>query len=77
VIAKVDQHVPTPPPGDPTQDVAWLRLEAEQTFGTGVFGGVTFIQRVLTFGGQVPSSSNSPTISVRYATLYMFYAAAS
>jgi hypothetical protein len=75
VIARVDQRVPTPPPGEPTQDVAWLKLEAEQTFGTGVFANVTFIQRVLTFGGQVPSSSTSTTISEPYVTLYIFYAA--
>ena len=67
---------PAPPPADPTRDVAWLKVKAEKTFGIGgVFAGVTFIQRVLTYGGQPPQSCDSTTIGVPYTTLYIFWEA--
>ena len=76
VVARVVERVDAPPPADPTKDVQWLKVQALTTFGDGVFTGVTFIQRVLTYGGQVPPScDNSTTISVPYTTLYIFWAA--
>jgi hypothetical protein len=67
--------VDAPPPADPTTDVRWLKVEALQNFGTGVFSEVTFIQRVLTFGGQPPPScDNHTTVSLPYTTLYIFWA---
>ena len=76
VVARVVEREAAPPPADPKRDVAWLKVEAERTFGVGrVFEGVTFIQRVLTYGGQVPPSCDSSTISVPYTALYIFWAA--
>lgn len=76
VVARVVERVDAPPPADPTKDVQWLKVQALTTFGDGAFTGVTFIQRVLTYGGQVPPScDNSTTISVPYTTLYIFWAA--
>jgi hypothetical protein len=75
VVARVVKRVDAPPPADPTKDVQWLKLEAIQNFGAGVFSRVTLIQRVLTYGGQVPPSCNSATISVRYTALYIFWEA--
>ena len=76
VVAEVVARVDAPPPADSSRDIQWLKLEAKEKFGAGVFEGVTFIQRVLTYGGQVPPScDNSTTISVPYTTLYIFWAA--
>ena len=77
VVAKVVAAVDAPPPADPTKDVKWLKVEAFQHFGTGVFSDVTFIQRVLTYGGQPPPSCDpDTTISQPYTALYRFWAAA-
>lgn len=76
VIARVVEAVDAPPPSDPTKDIKWLKVEALQTFGTGVFSEVTFIQRVLTYGGQATPSDPGTTLSVSYTTLYVFWTAA-
>lgn len=79
VVVRVDSPasaaVDAPPPADPTKDIKWLKVEAFQTFGTGVFSEVAFIQRVLTYGGQPPPScDNHTTVSLPYTTLYIFWA---
>ena len=76
VVARVVAAVDAPPPADPTKDVQWLRVEAFQHFGTGVYSDVTFVQRVLTYGGQPPPSCDpTTTISRHYTALYRFWAA--
>ena len=77
VVARVTTpRVDAPPPADPTKDVQWLKVEAFQNFGTGVLSDVTFIQRVLTYGGQAPPSCDvGSTISQPYTALYIFWAA--
>ncbi|MGH3888975.1 MAG: DUF3455 domain-containing protein [Pseudonocardiaceae bacterium] len=74
--ARLIVAVDAPAPADPTRDVRWLKVEAAQNFGSnGVFSGVTFIQRVLTFGGQAPPSCTAgTTVSVPYTALYIFWA---
>jgi hypothetical protein len=77
VVARVDDRktADPPPPAGPTKDVKWLKVEAFQTFGTGTFSDVTFIQRVLTYGGQPPPSCHNPsTVSLPYTALYIFWA---
>ena len=76
VVARVVARVDAPPPADPTKDVQWLKVEAFQNFGTGIFSDVTFIQRVLTHSGQAPPSCDSGTTTSRYYTaLYIFWVA--
>ncbi|HET9257140.1 MAG TPA: DUF3455 domain-containing protein [Pseudonocardiaceae bacterium] len=67
--------VNAPPPFDPTKDVKWLRVPVFAKFGKGLFGNITFIQRVLTFGGQAPASCVADEVaSVPYTALYIFWA---
>ncbi|MGH3935813.1 MAG: DUF3455 domain-containing protein [Pseudonocardiaceae bacterium] len=78
VKAKVSGEVNAPV--DSAQNIKWLRLEAVEKFGSNddVLGQVTFIQRVLTRGGQSPAMRQPPqgctTISVPYTALYLFWA---
>ena len=74
VVARVVARVDAPPPADPTKDVQWLKVEAFHN-GTAAFSDVTFIQRVLTHGGQAPPSCDSGTTSQYYTALYIFWAA--
>ncbi|MGH3475687.1 MAG: DUF3455 domain-containing protein [Pseudonocardiaceae bacterium] len=66
-------------PIDSERNVKWLRLEAVEKFGSNndVFSQVTFIQRVLTDGGQPPSKGEPvkgcDTLSVPYTALYVFW----
>jgi Protein of unknown function (DUF3455) len=61
------------------RNIKWLRLETVEKFGSNndVLSQVTFIQRVLTDGGQPPSkwepTKGCDTVSVPYTTLYVFW----
>jgi Protein of unknown function (DUF3455) len=58
--------------------IPWLLLEATSHDGAGVFDKVTFIQRIKTVGGNVPStpgSSDGEEVRVHYAATYVFYGA--
>jgi hypothetical protein len=60
---------------DPTA-IAWLRLQSVTTSGPGVFGSVTWIQRVNTQGGLAPASpgdSIGASVEVPYTAEYYFY----
>lgn len=66
-------------PTDSQRNVKWLRLDAVESFGSNndVLRPVTFIQRVLTQGGQPPSTrepmAGCDTVSVPYTALYVFW----
>jgi Protein of unknown function (DUF3455) len=66
-------------PVDAERNIKWLRLEAVENFGSNddVLRQVTFIQRVLTYGGQPPSirepAEGCDTVSVPYTALYVFW----
>ena len=63
---------------DPTA-IAWLLLSKYQTSGSGIFSSVTFIQRVNTTGGLVPTApglSDGEVKEVPYTAEYYFYKAA-
>ncbi|MGH3695208.1 MAG: DUF3455 domain-containing protein [Pseudonocardiaceae bacterium] len=66
-------------PTDSQRNVKWLRLDAVENFGSNndVLRRVTFIQRVLTQGGQPPSGrvpmEGCDTVSVPYTALYVFW----
>lgn len=61
----------SPVPGSIPQ----LLLKATTTQGTGIFGTVTYINRLDTRGGAAPTSSctSGQTIGVRYSAQYLFY----
>ncbi|HWS89550.1 MAG TPA: DUF3455 domain-containing protein [Pyrinomonadaceae bacterium] len=59
--------------------IPWLKLETVSTDGPGIFGGVTFIQRVNTTGGNAPAAPGTTVgeeAKVPYTAEYFFYRAA-
>ena len=59
-----------------TTAIAWLLLSRYQTSGSGIFSSVTYIQRVNTTGGLVPSgpgTTNGELREVPYTAEYYFY----
>jgi hypothetical protein len=62
---------------DPTA-IPWLRLQMVTSDGPGIFGSVTYIQRVNTVGGVAPvapGASIGVVVEVPYTTEYYFYRA--
>ena len=62
---------------DPTA-IPWLLLQTASTDGSGIFSSVTFIQRVNTVGGLVPTAPGSAigaTAQIPYTAEYYFYRA--
>ena len=60
---------------DPTA-ISWLLLQTTSTDGPGIFSSVTFIQRVNTVGGLVPTApgaSIGATAQIPYTAEYYFY----
>jgi hypothetical protein len=58
--------------------IPWLLLQATSASGPGVFGSVTYIQRVNTKGGLAPIAPGSSTgvmAEIPYTTEYYFYRA--
>jgi hypothetical protein len=58
--------------------IPWLRLEAYETDGSGIFNGVTYIQRLNTSGGTAPTEPGTydgERAEVPYTTEYYFYRA--
>jgi hypothetical protein len=77
VKARLSGEVPAPV--DSARNVKWLRLQAVEWFGSAktLLRQVTFIQRVVTYGGQPPSNGDpvdGDTVSVPYTALYVFWA---
>ena len=62
------------------RDIPWLLLQATATAGAGVFGDVTFVQRLRTAGGVAPAGTcdpaTQPSTAVPYRALYVFWAPA-
>jgi hypothetical protein len=52
-----------------------LLLQSTATRGTGIFAGVSYVQRLDTHGGVAPTTACTGTdqISVRYSATYAFY----
>ena len=58
--------------------IPWLRLQAVFTSGPGIFGSVTYVQRVNTTGGLKPTAPGSfvgESVEVPYTAEYYFYRA--
>ncbi|GAX49470.1 DUF3455 domain-containing protein [Streptomyces olivochromogenes] len=58
-----------------TGTIPELLLQSTATRGTGVFAGVSYLQRLNTHGGVAPTTACTGTdqISVRYSATYAFY----
>jgi hypothetical protein len=70
--AVVDRSTPDP------DAIPWLLLKATSSEGPGIFGGVTFIQRVNTTGGKAPAGAGEvvgEVVEVPYTAEYFFYRA--
>ena len=62
---------------DPTA-IPWVKLAADESFGPGIFKGVTFIQRVNTTGGLRPTAPGTTVGEIKeveYTAEYYFYRA--
>ena len=58
--------------------IAWLKLQTVSTNGPGIFSSVTYVQRVNTTGGLVPSTPGTmmdEAVEVPYTAEYYFYRA--
>ncbi len=53
VIGRVVTRIDAP---NAAHDIPWLLLTASSNTGTGLFGNVTFIQRIFTFRGSAPTT---------------------
>ena len=59
-----------------TNAIPWLRLDAKNPEGPGIFANTTFIQRVNTTGGKAPSADGTfvgQVARVPYTADYFFY----
>ena len=59
-----------------TNAIPWLRLDAKNPEGPGIFANTTFIQRVNTTGGKAPSANGTfvgQVARVPYTADYFFY----
>jgi len=66
---------PVSAPSDNPNSIPQLLITAKLTRGTGVFGGVTFVQRLATKGGVAPSSgcAAGDVKAVQYTAVYRFF----
>ncbi len=71
----VEGTAPVPAPSAAPASIPQLLITAKTTRGPGVFGGVTFIQRLATVGGVAPATACTPgaTASVPYQAVYRFF----
>jgi uncharacterized protein DUF3455 len=61
-----------------TSAIAWLLLKRVESSGPGIFSAITYVQRVNTSGGIVPSAPGSvpgEIVEVPYTAEYYFYRA--
>ena len=72
----VEGRLKTPCPVG-TADIAWLLLDGIRSGGSGIFDGVTSIQRINTAGGVAPSAPGTlnEIRNVPYTAEYYFYRA--
>jgi hypothetical protein len=66
---------PVPAPSATPNSIPQLLITAKTTRGPGVFGGVTFIQRLDTVGGVAPTTACTAgtTTAVSYQAVYRFF----
>ena len=74
--ALIDDAVDPPGDGGAVTAIKWARLKAVSSYGEGIFGNVTWVQRINTTGGLQPSATCDPTgpvAVVPYTADYFFY----
>ena len=71
----VEGTAPVPAPSDTPNSIPQLLITAKTTRGPGVFGDVTFIQRLSTVGGVAPATACTAgaTTAVPYQAVYRFF----
>jgi len=71
----VEGTAPVPAPSDTPNSIQQLLITAKTTRGPGVFGDVTFIQRLSTVGGVAPATACTAgaTTAVPYQAVYRFF----
>ncbi|MFI5938300.1 DUF3455 domain-containing protein [Actinoplanes sp. NPDC051494] len=71
----VEGTAPVSAPSATPNSIPQLLVTAKLTRGTGVFGGVTFIQRLDTAGGTAPTTACAAgdTTAVPYKAVYRFF----
>jgi hypothetical protein len=77
VVLDKSEEVAKSPAPRPREDIPWLRLKVRADGGAaGLFGRVTYVQRVETRGGQPPARRPvraGTEVGVRYTATYHFY----
>nr|WP_296076021.1 DUF3455 domain-containing protein [uncultured Actinoplanes sp.] len=75
----VEGMSPVSAPSQTPDSIPQLLLTARTTRGAGVFGGVTYIQRLATSGGVAPATActGTETTGVPYRAVYRFFKARS
>ncbi|GAA3345981.1 hypothetical protein GCM10020358_55210 [Amorphoplanes nipponensis] len=71
----VEGTAPVPAPSATPNSIPQLLVTAKTTRGAGVFGGVTYIQRLSTVGGVAPATACAAgaTTAVPYQAVYRFF----
>ena len=71
----VEGMTPVSAPSTTPNSIPQLLVTAKTTRGAGVFGGVTFIQRLATVGGVAPATACTAgaTVAVPYRAVYRFF----
>jgi hypothetical protein len=71
----VEGTAPVPAPSATPNSIPQLLIMAKTTRGPGVFGDVTFIQRLATVGGVAPAAACTAgaTTAVPYTAVYRFF----
>jgi hypothetical protein len=71
----VEGTAPKPAPSATPNSIPQLLITGVNSRGAGVFGGVTFIQRLATVGGLAPAGGcqAGQTTAVRYTAVYRFF----
>ncbi|GID97769.1 DUF3455 domain-containing protein [Amorphoplanes digitatis] len=71
----IEGTAPKPAPSDTPNSIPQLLVTGARTRGPGVFGDVTYIQRLSTVGGVAPATACAAgaTTSVPYRAVYRFF----
>jgi hypothetical protein len=71
----IEGTTPVSAPSDSPNSIPQLLVTAKNTPRPGIFGGVTFVQRLATVGGVAPAGActDGATTSTTYRAVYRFF----